>query len=249
KTMTLHNRDSPKVAQTTVTKTNPVVGEAVVTKVVEKPVLTNVVEKQNVEVVHKPVVKEVHEQKVIELEKQNVVKNINQGTVVEKSTDQTKYEQVGSRDLEDEKLRLAKLKITEAPVVTQQVGKKHEVNAGEVVSEVIRQEHIEHHIQPVVTEIHEKNVVKEVVHPVVRKVQEETIVREVPSSVDNELHMNWEKNMYTAYQKQGDKWNTEIWIKENPKPVGYIPTGFLNQYPAFSQFHHKNIVVGGLPAT
>ncbi|KAL0488669.1 5'-nucleotidase SurE [Acrasis kona] len=249
-----HKQEVPVAQKTTITTetvpvTNVVQKDAVVTNVVDKAVLGNVIEKQNVQVVHKPVVQEIHEQKIIELEKQNVVKNVAQGTVVQKATDQTRYEEIGSRDLEAEKLRLAQLNATKAPVVTHQSGAKHEVREGEVVAQVVRQEHIEHHVQPVITEVREQNVVKEVVHPVVRKVHEDTIVREVGSGstrvIDtNDSFLNWEKSMYGAYQKDVTGWNMDKWVLANPQPVGYKPTGFFNQYPTFTKYHTSTVVSG-----
>ncbi|KAL0490914.1 developmentally-regulated protein [Acrasis kona] len=231
-----------KTTETAPAVTNVVHKDAIVTNVVDKAVLGNVIEKQNIEVVHKPVVQEIHEQKIIELEKQNVVKNIKQDTVVQRATDQTRYEEIGNKDLEAERLRLAQLNATKAPVVTRQSGATHEVREGEVVAQVVRQEHIEHHVQPVITEVREQNIVKEVLHPVVRKVHEETIVREVGSStVHSDLFLTWEKNMYGAYQKDTNGWNREKWLLANPQPVGYKPTGFFNQYPSFSQYHTTTV--------
>ncbi|KAL0490445.1 hypothetical protein AKO1_009559 [Acrasis kona] len=163
--------------------TNPTT-QTTTTNVVDKPVLGGIIEKQNVEVIHKPVVQEIHEQKVIELEKQNVVKNIVHDTIHEQARASTVYEEVGTRDAEAERLRLAQLNLQTAPVVTHQSGATHEVRQGEVVAQVVRQEHIEHHVQPVITEVHEQNVVQEVVHPVVRKIHDETIIREVPYTQD-----------------------------------------------------------------
>ncbi|KAL0486535.1 hypothetical protein AKO1_001471, partial [Acrasis kona] len=239
---------------------------ATITNVVDQAVLGNIIERQNVEVVHKPVVQEIHEQKIIELEKQNIIKNVTQDTVVQRATDQTRYEEVGNRDLEAERLRLAQLNVAQAPVVTRQAGQTHEVRQGEVVAQVIRQEHIEHHVQPVITEIREQNIVKEVLHPVVRKVHEETIIREVGSTTiqqplvqqqninvigttqginaNNDLFLNWERSMYGAYTKDTTNWNREKWLLSNPQPTGYQPTGFFNQYPAFSQYHTTTTVNG-----
>ncbi|KAL0488589.1 hypothetical protein AKO1_015745 [Acrasis kona] len=256
------------VAQTTVTTkttataptvTNVVQRDAIVTNVVDKAVLGNVIEKHNIEVVHKPVVQEIHEQKIIELEKQDVVKNVKQDTVVQRATDQTRYEEIGNVDVEAERLRLAQLNVAKAPVVTRQSGATHEVREGEVVAQVVRQEHIEHHVQPVITEVREQNIVKEVLHPVVRKVHDETIIREVGSSAplaqqninvigttqginaNDELFLSWEKSMHGAYQKDINGWNREKWLMANPQPVGYKPTGFFNQYPAFSQYHTTTV--------
>jgi len=125
------------------------------------------------------VVQEIHEQKIIELEKQNVVKNVQQGTIHEQAKAATVYEQVGNRDLEAERLRLAQLNVQGAPNVVHQQGVATQVQQGEVVAQVVHQENIEHHIQPVITEVREQNVVQEVLHPVVRKVHDETIIREV----------------------------------------------------------------------
>jgi len=256
-----------------VQQANIVQKDAVVTNIVDKAVLGNVIEKQNVEVIHKPVVQEIHEQKIIELEKQNIIRNVAQDTVVQRQTDQTRYEEIGNRDLEAERLRLAQLNVAQAPVVTRQAGQTNEVRQGEVVAQVVRQEHIERHVQPVITEVREQNVVKEVLHPVVRKVHEDTIIREVNGSsapivqqqnvqqninvigttqginANNELFLGWERNMYGAYQRDGSNWNREKWILANPQPAGYKPTGFLNQYPHFNQYHTTTFTSAPLVGT
>jgi hypothetical protein len=148
----------------------------------EKPVLQNVIEKKNVEVHHKPVVQEVHQQKIIEIEKQPVVQQVQQAPLLQKSRVETVFQEVGSRELgEQERLRLESLRLQGAPKVQNQQTVQ-QFREGETVSQVIRQENIERHVQPVITEVREQQVVQEVLHPVVRKVHEPTIVREVQST-------------------------------------------------------------------
>jgi hypothetical protein len=178
------------VQQTTVTTTtqavpNTLQKEAIVTNVMEKPVLQNVIEKKNVEVHHKPVVQEVHQQKIIEIEKQPVVQQVQQQAVHQQSRVAPVYEEIGSRELgEEERLRLAKLNMQHQPHVQNQQTVQ-QFREGETVAQVIKQENIERHVQPVITEVREQTVVQEVVHPVVRKVHEPTIVREVTYAADS----------------------------------------------------------------
>jgi hypothetical protein len=153
--------------------------EAIVTNVMEKPVLENVIEKKHVEVHHKPVVQEVHQQKIIEIEKQNLVQNVQKEAQFSQARAETRYEEIGSAQLgEQERLRLAQLNQAQAPKIVQQ-GSTRQVQEQETVAQVIRQENIERHVQPLVTEVREQKVVQEVVHPVVRTVHEAPIIREV----------------------------------------------------------------------
>src|SRR3989338_6696736 len=73
--------------------------DAIVTNVMEKPVLENVIEKKNIEVHHKPVVQEVHQQKIIEIEKQNVVQNVQKEAQFSQARAETRFEEVGSTQL------------------------------------------------------------------------------------------------------------------------------------------------------
>lgn len=246
----------PVVAQPVATQ-NIVQKSAVVTNVLDKAVLGAVIERQNVEVVHKPVVQEIHEQKIIELERQNVMTNVQQGTVMQRSTEQTRYEEIGHSDIESERLRLAQLNAHSAPVVTRQAGSTQEVSHGEVVAQVIRQEHIERHVQPVITEVREQNIVKEVTHPVVRTVHEQTIVREVGGHSQpvllqqqqqqqqvnvigttqginansnfsgDQRFLQYEQSLLSQHQQHGSSFNHTEWIRANPAPTGYVPTGLL----------------------
>jgi len=158
----------------------------------EKPILENVVERKNVEVHHKPVVQEIHEQKIIELEKQPVVQNVQQATVVQQSRVAPVFQEVGSANLgEEERLRLAKMNLHGETRVDHQQ-QVREVREGETVAQVIKQENIERHVQPVITEVRNQQVVQEVLHPVVRKVHEPTIVREVHYSADSGKFRNFD---------------------------------------------------------
>jgi len=157
--------------------------EAVVTNVMEKPILENVIEKKHVEVHHKPVVQEIHEQKIIELEKQQLVQNVQKEAQFSQSRAETRFEEIGSAELgEQERLRLAQLRMNEAPKIVQQSGAVQQFQEQEVVGQVVKQEFIEKHVQPVITEVREQKVVQEVLHPVVRKVHEAPIIREVTST-------------------------------------------------------------------
>jgi hypothetical protein len=159
-----------------------IVKDAIVTNVMEKPILQNVIEKKNVEVHHKQVVQEVHQQKIIEIEKQPVVQQVQQAPLLQQSRAETVFQEVGNRELgEQERLRLESLRLQGAPKVQNQQTVQ-QFREGETVSQVIRQENIERHVQPVITEVREQQVVQEVLHPVVRKVHEPTIVREVHST-------------------------------------------------------------------
>lgn len=156
--------------------------EAVVTNVLEKPVVQNVIEKKNVEIHHKPVVQEIHEQKIIEIEKKPVLQNVHQPTLVKQERAATQFEEIGSANLsEQERLRLQQLNAPVAPKITQ-TGGVQQIQEREQVAQVVKQEFIERHVQPVVTEVREQNIVQEVVHPVVRKVHDAPIIREVTSS-------------------------------------------------------------------
>ncbi|KAL0490439.1 ubiquitin conjugating enzyme E2 [Acrasis kona] len=161
------------------TATNIVNKEAVVTNVVEKPILQNVIEKQNIEVVHKPVVQEIHEQKIVEIERRPVVQNIKQENVVEHSRAEVRYEEVGTAGLlEQDRLRLAQMQVSQ-PVLTKQAGLTTQIREKEAVVEVVTQEIIERHVQPVITEIREQKVIREVVQPITRRIYKEPIIREI----------------------------------------------------------------------
>jgi len=165
--------------RTTEVPTQTINKDAVVTNVMEKPVLQNVIEKKQVEVHHKPVVQEIHEQKIIEIEKQNVVQNVQKEAQFSQARAETRFEEIGSTQLgEQERLKLAQLQQTQAPKVVQQ-GATRQVQEQEVIGQVIKQETIERHVQPVITEVREQQVVQEVLHPVVRTVHEAPIIREV----------------------------------------------------------------------
>jgi len=162
----------------------PINQEAVVTNILEKPVIENVIQKKNIEVHHKPVVQEIHEQKIIEVERQPIVQNISKGTIVEQQKTPPRFEEFGTGDLgEQERLKLERLHYATAPKVVQQQGAIQEVREGEILSEVVQQEFIEHHVQPIVTEVREQRVLQEVEHPVVRTIHEAPIIREVQSTV------------------------------------------------------------------
>jgi hypothetical protein len=174
---TVTTRTEEKHVERPVTQT--IQKDAIVTNVMEKPVLSNVIEQKHVEVHHKPVVQEIHEQKIIEIEKQNVVQNVQKEAQFSQARAETRFEEIGSAQLgEQERLRLASLHQTNAPKVVQE-GSVRQVQEQEVVGQVIKQETIERHVQPVVTEVREQKVVQEVLHPVVRTVHEAPIIREV----------------------------------------------------------------------
>ncbi|KAL0489810.1 leucine tRS [Acrasis kona] len=158
-----------------------------ITNIVDEPVIGSVIQKQNLQVVHKPVVQEIHQQKIIELEKQNIFNSVQQDTIFEHATAQTQYEEVGNAGIESQ---LSQLNVAQQPFITHQSGQLNESSQGEVVAQIIHQDNIEHHVQPVITEVREQNIVQEVLHPVVRKVNEETIIREINNNNNNTLDDN-----------------------------------------------------------
>lgn len=64
-TVTTTTQTAPgAIIQKNIPTTNVLQKEAIVTNVMEKPILENVIERKNVEVHHKNVIQEVHDQKV-----------------------------------------------------------------------------------------------------------------------------------------------------------------------------------------
>ncbi|KAL0485232.1 hypothetical protein AKO1_004239 [Acrasis kona] len=88
----------------------------------------------------------------------------------------TVYEEIGKKHGE------WRVPQAQAPMVVREQGATHTVQQGEQVAEIVRQEIIERHIQPVITEVREQNIIQQIEQPIVRKIYDQTIFREVAPS-------------------------------------------------------------------
>jgi hypothetical protein len=121
-----------------------------------------------------------------------VLEKINEPTILQQERVATKFEEIGSSKLgEHDRMHLKNLQAHQAPLIEKQEAVTHFQEKENV--QVIRQENIERHVQPVITEVRDQTIVQEVVHPIVRKVYETPIVREVGTGtttlVHNDKHM------------------------------------------------------------
>jgi hypothetical protein len=158
----------------------------------EEPVVTDVIEKKDVEVHRKPVVREIHEQKVIQLEKPVVVQEVKIPEEVVVVKEPVKLEQVDRSGLGAEKQILPQ----KVPKVTTQE-KKKVIDEKEEVAEIIEQKVIERHIQPNITEVRESKVIEEVQQPIVRKILEKPVIVEIPF-INQDLKYTLDSGVYTA---------------------------------------------------
>ncbi|KAL0480483.1 2,3-bisphosphoglycerate-independent phosphoglycerate mutase [Acrasis kona] len=109
---------APIVAQPTVINREPIVKT-----IQDAPIVSNIIEKQNIEVHTREVIREIHEQPIIEIEKRPEVRTIQQQVIVEREELPVREEVIGTRG-----------KHAEIPLVRQtEVGPNNEVIMGGVV--------------------------------------------------------------------------------------------------------------------
>ncbi|KAL0476772.1 hypothetical protein AKO1_002771 [Acrasis kona] len=164
--------------------------EAIISNVVDKPVLEEVIEKKNVEVHHVNVVQEIHEQPIIEVEKTHEERHIQEKTELHNVIEETKFETINTIETELTEPERKKIKLAHDGLLSKDVSVKvsqdvkvDTVQDAELVREIIIQPIVEHHQQALVTEVHEKKVVEVHEHPIVRKIVEKPIVREIETDI------------------------------------------------------------------
>ncbi|KAL0478139.1 ATP-dependent RNA helicase [Acrasis kona] len=160
--------------------------EAIVTTVVDKAVLEQVVNKENREIHHVNLVQEIHEQPIIEVEKLAQTKYIKEATETSTVIENTTYESIDNARLSMTEEERTRYTLAHKGVLSkdQAVEIKKDISStviqdAEEIREIIIQPIIERHQQAIVTEIHEKKIIEFHEHPVIRKIIEKPIIREI----------------------------------------------------------------------
>ncbi|KAL0481068.1 hypothetical protein AKO1_012842 [Acrasis kona] len=155
---------------------SPVIEEApLVTKIVDKPVLTEVKDIKNLNVVHKDLVHEIHEQPIVEIARKPETVLVKEQPLIKTVTAPLKMEEFGVSQHVD-------LDFSSPVERTQVYSDAKHINLNETIKSVQTREVIERHIVPTVTEIHEQKIVNVIEQPIVRTYHEAPIVREVAYS-------------------------------------------------------------------
>jgi hypothetical protein len=162
-------------ARSDILEADVITRDPVVTKIMEQPQITKIVEMKNIEILSKPIVKEIHEQPIIEVQKQLVTEHVVQDDIVTHQRAAPQYQEVNlGKEAPQLNLGQGEIKYSKQATVKN-------VNLNEEVTQVVQRQMIERHVVPTITQIKEQRVISVIDQPIIRTIHEPTIIREVTS--------------------------------------------------------------------
>jgi hypothetical protein len=192
--------------------------EPIITKVLDQPVISSVIEKKNIEIHNVPVVHETHLQKIVEIQKVPQERVVVQEPLYQQTTVAPIVQEVGTNELpqhvenEVRQLQQARPATVEKRDTIQQVQDKEQVT-------VINQSIIERHVVPTVTQVVEQSVIQTVEQPIIRTIHEAPIIREV--TVAQPTTWTQPRTSYSSYD--------DVPIRGLSHSFKHIPKDTLNQ--------------------